>query len=592
MMNAGYQIRIWQKWEGLNYAAQFQRAEKWISMAPFELYYENEAGESQAIGRPADASPELNLTKTEITWPNAFGKGIHFRYVLGADRFYKVVIVDSPSALPVPTIDSDGIKLTVAMKLAWTADLQNSAGLEKYVPHDTFSANKGAFVLQERVNPGKINFKDSLQRDMFWMQKPRAWDSSEPDNITIEVEDRLLITEEGIIALYGVNVFEINDAIYPLYVDATIQISEDTNDCINQSAEFRLHTKLSCGDYGGTEYDFETGVRFASVPIGREATIISAYLNFYGQNQIGSIPDTKIYGQDSDDTVTFSTQSDFTNRPRTTAYEDWTPSSWSLGGWPLFGWNTSPNIKDVIQEIVDRGSWQGGNALVLFWKDAQPGNQGYSRIFAFPYEDDASKAPKIEISSSGGSPYTATPTPTPTITPTFTPTQTMTPIYPLNIVHPFSRKKDGDQSEKWFPIGWHVFVMDMWGVNPTPLMTVTPDPDDAHINNNSLLGYPTLPPGISDWENGHVDYLRQQECWWINSIYGGPINNRELWGLNLGRGSTYWTTTEQYVRLLDGLEKIYNDTGGLYDFKAFPLLVSSLGPSRTPPPSRNPVDAL
>ncbi len=61
MEKAGYQIRIWQELDGLKYAAQFQRAGKWITMAPFEMYYENDAGESQAVGRPVDASPSTRL---------------------------------------------------------------------------------------------------------------------------------------------------------------------------------------------------------------------------------------------------------------------------------------------------------------------------------------------------------------------------------------------------------------------------------------------------------------------------------------------------------------------------------------------------
>ena len=422
MMNAGYQIRIWQEWENLKYVAQFQRAQKWISIAPFELYYENGAGKRQAVGRPADASPELSLTKNEITWPDAFGKGIHFRYVLGADRFYKVVIIDSQSALPVPTIDSNGIKLIVEMKLAWTADLQNSAGLEKYVPHDTLTEFRGELVLHERVNPGQINFTDSAQRDLFWMQKPRAWDDTKPDYKLIEIENRLQITEEGIAAQYSVSTLDLEQAVFPVYIDADIteQVSTGTDDCINQTAEFRLDTKLSCGDYSSTEYDFETGVRFASVPIDQGATIDNAYLKFYGQNQMGSIPDTRIHGQQTSGAVTFVDLNDFINyRPRTTNYVDWTPSVW---GTSAATWNVSPDLKDIIQEIINLSGWQNNHPIVLFWKDKNNGNQGLSRIFAWPYEDNPTRAPKLEIDYTAGSPSTPTPS-TPTPAPTPAPTQ-------------------------------------------------------------------------------------------------------------------------------------------------------------------------
>ncbi len=331
--------------------------------------------------------------------------------MLGADRFYKVVVVDSPSALPDPTIDGTGIKLTIEMKFAWTSDLQNSAGLEKGVPHDTLSANRGVLVLQEKVNPGKFSFKDSLERDMFWMQKPRAWDSVEPDNQSIEIENRLRMTEQGIISQYSVSRSDLKQATFPIYIDADIteQVSTGTDDCINQSAEFRLTTKLSCGDYNSSSYDFETGVRFTTVQIAQGATINSAYLKLHGQNKIGSNPDTRIEGQDSDNANTFSTQSDYTSRPRTSNSVSWTPS------WRSNDWNTSPDIKDVVQEIVNHPNWQSNNAMVLFWKDGEVGwNSEQCRVLAWPYDDnDPTKVAEITIDYSVGTPPTSTPTPTP-----------------------------------------------------------------------------------------------------------------------------------------------------------------------------------
>ena len=430
MMNAGYQIRIWQEWEDLKYAAQFQRAEQWISMAPYELYYENDAGERQVVGRPVDASPELSLSKDAITWPNIFGKGLHFRYVLGADRFYKVVIIDSQSVLPVPTIDSAGIKLTVEMKMAWASDLQNSAGLEKHVSHDKFSANRGEVVLQERLNPGKCNFKDSLQRDVFWMQKPRAWDSAEFDTNSIEVANRLQITEEGIASHYSVSTSDLKQVIFPVYIDADIteQVSSNLDDVTCRSGNDELSTtdRLSAGDDNGSNYDFRAGIRFSGVTVPKDANITSANLKLYADVTEGPIPDTIIKGEASDNPGQITSVSDYNNRTTRPYTTSGTWVSWDdLSSWTNNSWQTSPDISAIVQEIVNRTYWASNNAMIIYWQDDTGiGYQEYSRIFAKSRDQSTANAPQlyIEYNTQGS------PTPIPTSIPTSIPTPIPTGI--------------------------------------------------------------------------------------------------------------------------------------------------------------------
>ena len=74
---------------------------------------------------------------------------------------------------------------------------------------------------------------------------------------------------------------------------------------------------------------------------------------------------TKIEGEDTDDAATFSDITNYLTRSRTSANVNWDPTgTWSVG----VEWS-SPDIKTIIQEIVNRVGWSSGNDIVLFWED-------------------------------------------------------------------------------------------------------------------------------------------------------------------------------------------------------------------------------
>ena len=106
--------------EQVNYVAQFKRAGQSLEMAPVELIYENAAGERQIISQPIPGiTPDIDNNNYTLTYKDAFGPGIDFRYNVGTDKFFKTVIVNSKDALPTPTINTDGLKLTVIMAVSW-----------------------------------------------------------------------------------------------------------------------------------------------------------------------------------------------------------------------------------------------------------------------------------------------------------------------------------------------------------------------------------------------------------------------------------------------------------------------------------------
>jgi len=134
------------------------------------------------------------------------------------------------------------------------------------------------------------------------------------------------------------------------------------------------------GYYGASEYKIGGAGRFTGALPPQGKTITEAYLKFSSswgnKDSVHSI----IEGEDADAPVAFSTLANYDARVRTTASVSW--NAIAHGGGEL----TSPDIKTVIQEIVDRGSYDA-SAIVIFWDDhdANSDNNNYT-VRAAPWD--------------------------------------------------------------------------------------------------------------------------------------------------------------------------------------------------------------
>ncbi len=107
------------------------------------------------------------------------------------------------------------------------------------------------------------------------------------------------------------------------------------------------------------------GMRFTNVTVPNGATISSAYTQFQVDETNSGATSVNIQAQDIDDAPTFSTSSNnISSRSRTSASVAWAPAAWSSVGEAGPDQRT-PNIKAVIQEIVNRPGWASGNDMVI-----------------------------------------------------------------------------------------------------------------------------------------------------------------------------------------------------------------------------------
>jgi len=143
------------------------------------------------------------------------------------------------------------------------------------------------------------------------------------------------------------------------------------------------------------------GVRFTSINIGQGDTIDSADIKLYTYSGSYDDMNSVVYGNDVDDAQDFNDNAHIISeehRPRTSAHVSWVEYSIGAGVW------ATKSVTNIIQEIVNRGSWSSGNALVLLFI----ANTDVYKVFrAKSYENSTTQAPKLEITwtSGGGQTY-------------------------------------------------------------------------------------------------------------------------------------------------------------------------------------------
>lgn len=134
------------------------------------------------------------------------------------------------------------------------------------------------------------------------------------------------------------------------------------------------------------------GYRFTGVNIPAGATIDAAYLHVYVKNKAYNLFNCNIIGELDEDSPAFTeTDYDMSGRTMTTASIHCSDNFGSLEEARL---KLTPDIKTVIQEIIDLPSWAYGNAISIFLENTG-GASAETRMSAF--ESAGAQAAMLEI---------------------------------------------------------------------------------------------------------------------------------------------------------------------------------------------------
>lgn len=132
------------------------------------------------------------------------------------------------------------------------------------------------------------------------------------------------------------------------------------------------------------------GIRFRDLPMPRYAPILAAWIQFQADETNAGATGLSIQAEAADDALPFAAvPGNLAARPRSAAWADWTPPPWTVAGAAGEAERT-PDLAALVQEIVDRPGWEGGNALAFLVA-------GAGRRTAVSYDGSAGSAPLLRV---------------------------------------------------------------------------------------------------------------------------------------------------------------------------------------------------
>ncbi len=138
------------------------------------------------------------------------------------------------------------------------------------------------------------------------------------------------------------------------------------------------------------------GMRFQSVNIPQGAEIL--YANVTMEVDVATWTgkfNVNVLGEDTNSAPAFSASSgNLTNREKTSSEVNWAISQQFT---PVNTKYATPNIRDIIQEIVDRPGWSSGNNMAIFIGESNSSNDLYDVREMESYDGESAAAPILYI---------------------------------------------------------------------------------------------------------------------------------------------------------------------------------------------------
>jgi hypothetical protein len=166
-----------------------------------------------------------------------------------------------------------------------------------------------------------------------------------------------------------------------------VRVSDGNDDAEETVSDGGMYTDSSDLELIYDGHNQLVGIRFQNVNIPAGSTITSAYIEFEVDEVSTGACSLTIQGQDAGDPGNFSSSDDdISDRTTTTASVAWSPADWNA----ISEKKQTPDIGSIVQEIVARGDWAGGNAMVFIIT-------GSGRRTAEACEGESSNAPLLHV---------------------------------------------------------------------------------------------------------------------------------------------------------------------------------------------------
>jgi hypothetical protein len=145
----------------------------------------------------------------------------------------------------------------------------------------------------------------------------------------------------------------------------------------------------------------DEGIRFRNIPIPQGSSINSAYIEYRAYNSGTGTNTITFRTEDVDDAAIFTSASNsVSSRTLGVASVDW-----ALSDWPGGSIRQSPDLSSIIQPVINRAGWAGGNSMIFVTESDYSGSHVvYSYDGSQYYGHGNTYSPKLVID------YTWTPT--------------------------------------------------------------------------------------------------------------------------------------------------------------------------------------
>ncbi|EKD41328.1 MAG: hypothetical protein ACD_73C00767G0002, partial [uncultured bacterium] len=194
--------------------------------------------------------------------------------------------------------------------------------------------------------------------------------------------------------------------IKPVFsVDVKINASSDDAEENNTGAVNLTSTDLELVQEASVQ---TIGMRFNAIQIPAGSVITRAYLQFTTDETTNIATNLSIQGQAAPNAGTFrAVTRDISSRPRTASNVNWVPAAWPTIGETGIN-QRSPDLSNIIQELVNIQGWQEGNSLSVIITGqgkrvakAFNGNINQAPILHIEYEPQAEvpEQPNVQIST-------------------------------------------------------------------------------------------------------------------------------------------------------------------------------------------------
>ncbi|MEW7291446.1 InlB B-repeat-containing protein [Aquimarina sp. 2304DJ70-9] len=143
------------------------------------------------------------------------------------------------------------------------------------------------------------------------------------------------------------------------------------------------------------------GLRFRSVQLPKNATINSAYLQFTADESNSAGAELEVSLHNSSDSPAFSSSNNVSGRTTFSNKITWQPSSWTSN--QSGNSQRSPNLKNMVQSLVNKSGWASGNdvSFIIKGKGNSLTSTSAKRV-ADSYEGGANKAARLIIEYTTG----------------------------------------------------------------------------------------------------------------------------------------------------------------------------------------------